>query len=880
MEPLRITRLYLKGFIAIRSVHHKDEIDLVFPKDKIINLFYGDMGTCKTFILGHLQPWHNFGTLDIRNQDKMIPDGENGIKIIEYEKGFNYYIIRHDYIDGGKTTKHYIQKNGEELNENGNLRTFNVIIYNEFGIEPETLKLIRLGDNVTNLLKMNMLDRKKLVASLMKDTDSYLILHKKMTQDYRIMNAQLSGLSQRLSQLGYEKAEEYESTFTDLGIMIKDLSSKLEKNVRSQSELKGEITARLNGKNIEDITSDVTEKRKELQSSIESLASIQSELDILKNLPSSNDIAKKIGSLDQLIQSCRDSNVHTDNELQKKYKELEILKEKKKTSNNPERLQALRDEYKNLHEKLMSYRSQLDGFNVNLSFTQLVQLKGDIEELQLLLETVKEYNSDDVKKIYFSDSSILQYAKKKVDILTATKIKRQKEVNNLKYAAEYSAISYLFRAPLCPSKDCPYYKTHPVTMKADANQTSIQAEIMNRMSEVDSLDVEIYRYCDYTIIYQKIQQIKSMWDTLYPKMSKLNILSVDKLDLIVNDGRFYNWYKPSMMVEIIDLSKKREEMYSLQQSFTTMKDDIAWMELENNNDIDHQISILEKEIETFVCTLRENEIKIKKATSELKEYNEIYLKISTQSIQQEEAERIKSTIKELQLYLADIDKCNTFINESKDRMQDLKQKQLLLQADIDKISKEHSDLNFKLMDIKRTKEEYAELLEEKELWADILDAVSPKTGIPLVIIEKYLNDAKDDVNELIAEVDDDFEIARFILDDDTFQIPYIANGELISDVSKASQGEKSIVNIAIPFALIQNSGIEYNIPLLDEVDAALHTSQRNLFPSIIFKQLKKINSCQVFMISHNWAYDGYPINMILTSDENLSPSALRSITRV
>lgn len=880
MEPLRITRLYLKGFIVIRAIHHKDEIDLRFPKDKVINLFYGDMGTGKTFILGQLQPWHNFGTLDIRNQERMIEENENGVKIIEYDKGSSHIIIRHDYICGGKTIKHYISKNGEELNENGNLGTFNMIIANEFGIEPETLKLIRLGDNVMNLLKMSMIDRKKLIASLRKDTDFYLYLHKKMTQDFRIMNAQVSGLSQRLSQLGYEKIDQYESTHTDLGIMLKDLNDKLEKNVRSQAELTGEISTRLHGKSSEEYLKEIETMAEELRKDTEELKIIQDELDEMSHLPSSDEIAKKLGSLDQLLQSCRESNLFTETELQKRANELEALKEKKKTTHNPERLKSLKDEYNNLHEKLISYRSQLENFNVELSLTQLIQLKGDMEELQALLETIREYHAEDIRKIYFSDSSILQYARKKIDILTATKIKRQKEVNNLKYAAEYSSTEYLFRPPLCPTKDCPYYRTHPVTLKKDANQTSIQAEIQNRMTAVDSIDVEIYRYGDYTTIYQKIQQIKTMWESILPKVKKLGVLKVDKLDLILNDGRFYDWYNPSILTEYIDLSKKREEMYALQQSFSAMKDDISWMELENDNTIDHQMSVLQKEIDNFVCTLKDNEKKIQKTIEEIESYNEIYLRVSNASMKKEKRDKLRLKVKDLQASLKEAEECTRFIQESKDRMQDLQRRHLLIQSDVERISKEYNDLYFKLKDIKKTKEEYGDLLDEKELWTDVLDAVSPKTGIPLVIIEKYLNDAKDDVNELIAEVHDDFEIVNFILNDDTFQIPYIANGELVSDVSKASQGEKSIVNIAIPFALIQHSGIEYNIPLLDEVDAALHTAQRNLFPSIIFKQLRKINSCQAFMISHNWAYDGYPINMILTSDENLSPSPLRSITRI
>ena len=84
---MRITRLYMKGFIAIYLTQGKKEIEIIFPKDKMINILYGGMGTGKTFILGHCQPWHTFGVLDVRNGDEQIMAGENGKKENEYEKG-------------------------------------------------------------------------------------------------------------------------------------------------------------------------------------------------------------------------------------------------------------------------------------------------------------------------------------------------------------------------------------------------------------------------------------------------------------------------------------------------------------------------------------------------------------------------------------------------------------------------------------------------------------------------------------------------------------------------------------------------------------------------------------------------------------------------
>ena len=67
---MKILRLNLKNFAHIFSGLGKYEIDLDFRSThKTINVIIGKMGSCKTVILGHMQPFSSFGSLDVRNQD-------------------------------------------------------------------------------------------------------------------------------------------------------------------------------------------------------------------------------------------------------------------------------------------------------------------------------------------------------------------------------------------------------------------------------------------------------------------------------------------------------------------------------------------------------------------------------------------------------------------------------------------------------------------------------------------------------------------------------------------------------------------------------------------------------------------------------------------
>ena len=53
---------------------------------ELINVFIGKIGSGKTYILSHLQPFSTVGTLDIRNTDDPIIEGRDGLKRIVYLK--------------------------------------------------------------------------------------------------------------------------------------------------------------------------------------------------------------------------------------------------------------------------------------------------------------------------------------------------------------------------------------------------------------------------------------------------------------------------------------------------------------------------------------------------------------------------------------------------------------------------------------------------------------------------------------------------------------------------------------------------------------------------------------------------------------------------
>ena len=79
---MKILELKLKNFLPILAGIGKEEIllDLRGSND-LISVFIGKIGSGKTYILSHLQPFSTVGTMDVRNSDDPIIEGKDGEKV-------------------------------------------------------------------------------------------------------------------------------------------------------------------------------------------------------------------------------------------------------------------------------------------------------------------------------------------------------------------------------------------------------------------------------------------------------------------------------------------------------------------------------------------------------------------------------------------------------------------------------------------------------------------------------------------------------------------------------------------------------------------------------------------------------------------------------
>ena len=189
----------LKTGIGVRKLH----IDFTKQRNPVC-IIIGPNGAGKTSLLSYLTPFATVGDLDIRNATKPIIPHKDGYKrIVFVDDEMNEYEIEHFYTpktDGSFTVKSYFKMNDMEMNPNGNVRSFQDLCAEYLDIEIGYMKLIRIGDNVKNLISAKSTERKQFSAKLLEDVDWYLAKYKFASQKEHDIKAVITHINNEISK--------------------------------------------------------------------------------------------------------------------------------------------------------------------------------------------------------------------------------------------------------------------------------------------------------------------------------------------------------------------------------------------------------------------------------------------------------------------------------------------------------------------------------------------------------------------------------------------------------------------------------------------------------------------------------------------------------
>lgn len=882
---MKILRLNLKNFAHIFSGLGKYEIDLDFRSThKTINVIIGKMGSCKTVILGHLQPFSSFGSLDVRNQDEIILPEKDGRKILEVQDGDNYYTIKHTYLwkKDHHMVKSFIAKNGNELNPSGGVNSFKALVEVELGITPSFLVLTRLGSNVTNLIDMKAADRKSFMASMLSGAEIYSMLYKKLNEEMRTLNAQMALIVRKITSLSNGNVEDLKNQYHQTMDEIEDFTKEKESIQTSISELEATIKVILNGRSIEayqaemNLHKDESEKMKDLISEKEN---------ILKELKTSqksvSDVAKEIGSIESQLKTNEEMKLSLNDSWQKIQENLNKLIEQRMLNSNRDQVDSLRKSYMEVVDQIDSMRQELRDFKCPYNSGMISELMEQINTINILINELSDYDNDSVIQILQKGPDSLKYASRQIEHLNLQKLKLQAKINNFKFLGSYTPDETLYVPPLCPTEDCPFYKTHPAIIQSKYDQFKVEKEFQDIQIQINAIDVNIGRFSEYTLIYNKLSILKSLWSPAVNKLSELGVVRTTALTRVLSTLGDQVWYDHNKLMDILEKCKHRELYYTLTEKSSALKAELTNLSRYDSKELEEVIENQQNQSKSILNTLHKLEDDNKKLKEQKESLDKMYLELSSIVEIEKEVEGMKNELVQLVRAYNSMNESLQTIYDKFHNLSDLKASLEVTNGRLQNLNAKFQKIQMTLNDISYAQKDYDALVDKQEALKYIVEAVSSNKGIPLVYIKLFLRDCKDTLNDLISDVfGDSIEVLDFIINENEFRIPYSINGSQVEDIAKASQGQKAIISLALSFALMRQAHSRWNIMLLDEMDGPLYKTDRSKFITILYKQLVAIDADQVFLISHNFTFEGNDVNVIMTTDEHVDKSSMLSVMHI
>lgn len=861
---MKILYLKLTNFINIVTAFNTETIEIDFSKsNNNVVLLTGPNGSGKTSILSCLHPFPTNGNMDVRSDNPIIVPRENGYKEIHISDGDDLYVIQHFYTRNGDKhiIKSYIQKNGVELNENGNVTSFKEIVEKELGLEQDYMKLTRLGSNVTNFIDMKRQERKNFTGKIISEADIYLSYHKKIMADKNKVNIQINHTSDLIRRLQVDDLGELKKAQKSLQHQIEDLTAKIEK---ANSEL-SVLQYQLND------CGDIPAMRERIQEKEKELKHIQ------KALARASEIKISISTLKSMIEEAKiailkaksslDTNVITRtgilNQLDSIANEIDSIRREIARIEDDQNVKDMEANIELLRETIRrrAKESGISGYVRPCSKAEMEDLIKMLDKCMDILLSTYELGKGPIQKavsFFHTKTDIEKYTRENRE-----KIKRNKMQSLCEqvYAEVSKDIGLL--GPDCKNPSgCRVYDFYQRIYEyaTQAPDKVIEDETFLAYTKMAYNNIQtVLKYLrDYHDIFEKM-----------PECIKDQFLMSTVLAHICN----MEWiYDKDIIFHELGLITDDELQDADLEELSRQKSMLAQYKKANSN-IEYFQNKLEELIDSRTSLMGQLD-KVKETINSLNE--EIAEKEASVSdyedmvVAMEHEDEVETEFNDLKSKLTLASQLSLQIREKTSILNDLQFRK-------NKMSKTHQDNEFRIENYKRYKKDLDELSSKFTDLEYLARALSSREGIPLIFIQAYLKDIKDVANQLLDVVyDGDLHLEDFEITADEFGIPYSTKGTTVKDVIYASQGERSFISLALSFALTYKSISKYNIMLLDEIDATLDISNREKFLHVLEMQIDMIHAEQVFVISHNDMFNAYPVDIVDTRNRTSANAELAS----
>lgn len=864
----------LTNFSRLYAGMGKSVIKIDFTKfDYQLFILIGDNGTGKTSLMSCFHPFaYNAGTAS--NND-LIMDGKNGSKLLHVGYQDKVYYIQHYYTrkKDALSLRSYISEDGVELNETGLIGTFRDIVEEKLGVHENFLTLLFLGDSVKGFVEFTSGDRKKYATSIFQRLQVFTKYNKAASAYVRDIKTLLQDTSRKLEQFHGVEPDHLQSELTQWTMKLGDIDERLSTVIHKKGSVEEKIHADQSTiASFEEKQARLTELFGLIDVQKRKIGSIADEV-VLRNRIDS--VTEEIQSLQVRIATL-DTAIKSDIEMQD-LKRTSL----REVNTNITRMQSHMD-----FEELTELKAQLETRIHQLGVAgtkrppytskQLIATHVYLDELRgmctdLLLEVRRKETIEEVLPKFQKDEMTLKMSTYHYEALLE-EYETMKETQTSRGLLE--KIRNITAKTDCESQEgCIYYKFYQrvSAILFDTEDTAMNT-LTRKKEELASAEDAMKATHIIKKLYSYIKAHKEEFDV--PK----GVFNPDTFILEFLKTR--EVYNPDLLTSLIDLVERFEQYDCLVDRLeeTTNRLNSIQDTKEIYESMKFQVTQLEKELTMVEQRLDVERSNLEFAQGELRQLEAEKAKLDTQLIAVVELSTTRLEIQVLKEELSHIEGTMSAVRTYQRQIEQLSREEAQLRTEQATARNNQQSIQTKLEQLLKLQDDRVSLMtrfKEAEL---IQEATSPTKGIPVKFLADYIRGPLlHEVNRLLRPVYNgrvEILIEDTVIDDKEFTIPYRVGNTKVWDISSASDGQKAIFSLAFSLAFSKLIKKEnkwfYCIFLFDEKDAKLDSHSRGQFVAMITNFMADIKADQLFLISHNSMFEGFPVNVIMTSESNLS----------
>ena len=823
-----------------------------------IIIISGKNGSGKSTLLNHLNPFPDPSTSFITNRtaEKQLVLADNG-------DIYTIQIVSPADLKGRKTTKAYIQKNGVELNSNGNVSSYKEIIFSEFELDSNYISLTRLSNNDRGLGDKTPAERKRFAANIVDNLEIYNSMYKTLNKKSLIYRSHTNTLHTKIQNIG--NAENLKSRLNQLMVA--------EDRIRSDIMLSNNTIVHIKAKS--SIDNEEAEKINVLYAErnmiMATLSPLETQLDSFfhKTKIAIEDISSVVEKDKELLQNY----MYQLNQAKDKWKsESEKLAD---IENNINAIKAdldynisesdIADRFNKSQATIEEILTTLNGLGIDRN-TDVLELEKVIAFCERFSILIDKFNSS-------VNSGDLDYIINKYDsVILSDMINEQNRIlmeieSNRVLLSESTAklklISVLHDRPKeCKVDSCPFIsEALSLSSKINGNIEDEIASIIeanDRLSkEVDSIQERIdyhnamhYKKIELDNIRSEIYEIRDILMKYYPKfVENFNILVLNMNNFgyirehkLVTDGA--NLLKmlasETQKNSILEVEyRSYNEKVKLLNSSRIMLSNLEKSMVETVENIKIYKSEVDKMGEIVESTER-------KVNSEL-EYHKIYLRYK----------------EEKSKYDVVADKLLEFEKKSAKCMEDMKtisqheENIAKLNVELEPIIREKNNISGQLTMLESYYDEYNKYKQSYDIIETLKKYCSPTSGgIQTLFMQLYMGKTKELANTVLSMLfNGSYQLCDFVINENEFRIPFIGEGLPVDDISSGSGAQIAMMGMIINLVLMCQASTKFNIARLDEVTATLDAYNNSQFTNVMLHCMNILKIEQLFLISHSTETD-------------------------